>query len=274
METQLATQDQTKLILPAQKEAFLTSLTLRPELAAVHQALQSRKISELGDRSIGQLVIQVAFINGCGEPKSEPEKEIDLMRITIAYIRENFGKYREAELIHAHDMNIKGQFPGIREAFNNISPKFLQAVMNDYETYLKQEYWKKWKEFNQVEAELPENQKRELERKWNKRMYDECEAVKSRQKSEVNYPSQVYDYLVKSAQLNLSVPEKKVLFERAKEIRITELKKESTDIMKSFAERQQAVRILKDYEAGKKEMDKPAVTLIAKTLSVKEYLSK
>jgi hypothetical protein len=267
METSIAKQqERTSSPLPAQQTSFAASLTRRPELQQVHSAMQSPLVKDSTDRELGQALVQIAFLTGSAAPSQ------DIALPLVAFIRKTFPLIRAGELALAVEMDIAGRFGEAREPFNNISPKYLQAVMQRYEASIRQDYWKEWQANNNTIKEPTLEEKEEGNRKWVARLKEEINACIEDGRTP-RWITECYRYLVKNGLIALKKEDTAPLWERAKEARRVELKQKLSSGA-AFAEIAHIKNTLARYDEGHVgDFDRYALSFKAKELAVMDWIT-
>jgi len=152
----------------AGKELLISSLSHRPELNPVHEAMQCPKLRGFERDPMRQLLAKIGLlvgISGTPDPRA--------LQVCADYLRNDMGHLSGAELLLAVRLDIAHTWGSPLECYNQLSPKYLQAVAHRYDEHLRQEYLRTLAEASKATDEPSQEVKQDGERKWRERIKKE-----------------------------------------------------------------------------------------------------
>jgi len=226
------------------------------------------KCENMSDQQVGELIARISFLTGMsGIIPAE------IIKALANYIRDSFKMYYANEILLAVTMDISGDFGETRETYNSISPKYLQIIMGRYEERAKQDFWKKWRECNEIEPELPQSEKDKLEKQWEDKRIIACNKVIRGEIAEVDFPILTYDFLEQRGLISLNIEEKKEIYTKAKERLLNEAKKSRTEVNFNQIERANFTKLIDNIIAKKETADDQSkIKSMAKIIAVEQFL--
>ena len=251
-------------MLPLQEKPFLDYLANHSNLNRVHQSLVGESCQSASDYSVGQLMYKIAFLTGFHGSIND-----ETIKLTADYIRRNLKGYKLNEIVVACEMDIAGDFGETKETFNNISPKYLNQLIQRYDTHVKQQYLKAFHRFNNAEPELTDEQKAELAAKFNERLRIDLNAVIRGENEKVKLPVHTYRFLCDMGLISLNTERKNQYLEQAKEEYIMRLK----DLMQEKSERIRNKNIIDSIQSGVLSDDtQMKIIAISKELIINDFI--
>ena len=222
--------------------------------------IHSRKIGESTAPEMGQALIQIYMLIGLKQSNYPSDAET---RMICSYLLTNYSNRSLKEILLAFDLAIKGKLDYELKIFDSFTIPMIVGVMSAYKkwSYIEYEKIKKPAELPPVLQVTHEEKVREC---------DEWEQKKDIKLSMI--PLYLYDWFELTGRIRLTSEEKKVIYNKAAEYRLSQLAHETELDRTNRHEFRSFNQMLIDGIQNIKGIEQERLRNLAKKIAVFEYL--
>lgn len=222
--------------------------------------LTSRKIGESTAPEMAKTLVQIYILIGLRQSNYPNDVE---ERMICSYLLTNYGNKSLQELLLAFDLAVKDKLDYELKVYDAFTIPMIVGVMNAYKKWIYNESLKV-----QKPAELPPILQVTHEEK-----IKECDEWEQKKDIKLSLiPLYLYDWFELTCRIRLSVEEKKVIYQKAAEYRLSQLQNETELDRTNRHEFKSFNQLMIDGIQNIKGVEQDRLRNLAKKIAVFEYL--